>query len=335
MTASPLRPAALLASIRQRPRLWLAGLAALCFAVALFRPGLTWTARAGSSLLVIDITQSMNVSDVRWDGRLTTRLEYTRALLRRTIRELNCGHQVGIGVFTERRTMILVAPIEVCAHYAALDDVLAAIDWRMAWAADSHLFYGVYSALDEIAAQWPGSALAFFTDGHQAPPFFPGFEPRFERSDRTPPGFLFGIGGNLPQPVPHLDSDGRITGYWTADEALSFPPSGGRPTLSVLDMERMGAGVDVRNKSQRPPGSEADHLSQRRDATLEALSTVTGLKAETRPPDAPAVIAALRSLPGDHIARQRLDLHDPLVALGGLALLLGLVPTRTSRSLLA
>ena len=319
-------------SASRRWRIWLAAAAVLLFAIAMWRPGIHWTVRTGSTVFVIDITQSMNVVDMRWNGQPTTRLEYTRALLQRVIRELDCGHQVGVGVFTERKTMVLVAPLEVCAHYAALDDVIGSVDWRMAWAADSHLYYGVYSALAEIGSHWPGTSVAFFTDGHQAPALFAGYEPRFERSDRTPSGFLFGVGGSEPQPVPHLDADGRTTGYWTAAEAAAFPPSGPRPTLSVAEMERMRAqGKDIRNLAQRPAGSEGDYLSSRRDDTLETLSSLTGLRVDVPPTDAAAVVAALKSLPGEHAARRRLELHDGFVGLGALAVLAGLVPTRRRR----
>lgn len=317
----------LLTAWRRHWRLWLTATAALLFAIALWRPGIHWSVRTGSTVVVIDITQSMNVLDMAWDGQPTTRLEYTRALLKRTIRELDCGQQIGVAVFTERKTMVLVAPLEVCAHYAALDDVIGSVDWRMAWAADSHLYYGVYSALTEIGSHWPGTSVAFFTDGHQAPALFAGFEPRFERTGQTPQGFLFGVGGSEPQPVPHLDANGRTTGYWTAAEAAAFPPSGPRPTLSVADMERAKAeGQNIRNFAQRPAGSENDFLSGRRDDVLMNLGQATGLRADVRPTDAAAVVAALKTLPGDHLARRRLDLHDGFVGLGALALLASLIP---------
>ncbi|MEF7613441.1 hypothetical protein V4F39_05910 [Aquincola sp. MAHUQ-54] len=318
---------ALLTALR-RPRGALAALAALCFGLALLRPGFTLQNRVGSTLLVVDITQSMNVADAAWQGEPVTRLAYTRELLRRTVRELPCGHAAGVGVFTERRTMVLLAPVEVCAHYAALDDVLGRLDWRMAWAADSHLYYGTYSALDEIARHWPGIGLALFTDGHQAPGVVPGREPRYERSDKTPPGVLFAVGGDLPQPVPRLDADGRITGYWTAEEAAAFAPTGGHRTLSVLEMETMKAGGDVRNApAQRQPGAEPAHLSRRHDDVLQAVAERTGLQA-VRATDTAAVVRTLRALPGSGQAPQRHELHDVFVATGALLLLASLLPLR-------
>lgn len=306
-----------------RPAVALTTVAALAFLVALLRPGFTWPGVAGQTLVVVDITQSMNVADMRRDGRPATRLAYTRDLIGEVIARLPCGHRVGVAAFTERKTTLLIAPIEVCAHAAALRDTLAALDTRMAWAADSHLYYGLYSALDEIERRHPGTAVAFFSDGHQAPALFPGREPRYERHAGTPPGLLFGVGGSLPQPVPKLDADGRVAGYWTQDEAASFA-SAGAPTLSVVDMERMAAGQDVRNAPQRPAGADAEHLSQRRDAVLEALASITGLGVQTltgEAGEARRVADALGALPGTHRVERRVELHDGLVAAGALLLL--------------
>lgn len=321
----------------RRARWWLALLAAGCFALALLRPGLNWPARVGSTLLVVDITQSMNVADMRaarsdaaglpGAGAPLTRLAYTRALLRSVLRELPCGHSLGLGVFTERKTMVLLAPIEVCAHQAALDDALSHLDWRMAWAADSHIFYGSYSALEQLRAHWPGVTLAFFTDGHQAPPIFPGSEPRFDKTGATPAGALFGVGGLTAQPVPRTNADGQVTGYWTAEEAAAFSAQGAPPTLSVGELERMAAGGDVRNRAQRPPGAEGEYLSARNDRVLARVAEITGLQVHEAS-DAASVSAAIRALPGGALRPQRHELHGALVLAGALALLAGLLPQR-------
>lgn len=322
--------ATLRSAIAERPRLVLTALAALAFALALARPTLPWPSRVGSTLFVVDITQSMNVADAHWDGRTVSRLAFARELLHDVLRRLPCGHAAGLAVFTERKTMALLAPVEVCAHQAALADALGALDTRMAWAADSHIHYGSYSALDTIEARWPGTALAFLTDGDQAPAIFPGREPRYERHVTSPHGVLLGIGGEVPQPVPKFDTDGRPAGHWTAEDTRAFS-STGAPTLSVADMERMAGGGDVRNQSQRAPGTQADHLSPRRDAVLDAVARATGLQTRTAT-DAASVIAAVESLPGARRVVQRVELHAALVALGALALIASLLPAPRRRS---
>lgn len=334
-----LRQASTRLGLRARWRWGLTGLSALAFAAALMQPGFTWPARVGTTLLVVDITQSMGVLDMHdpdsglaaatglGQGRSAiSRLDYTRALLRRVLRELPCGHRAGVGVFTERKTLVLLDPVEVCGHYAALEDVLGQLSERMAWAADSHLYYGTYSALDEIGRRLPGAALAFFSDGHQAPVVAAGAEPRFERGPTTPPGVLFGVGGLVPMPVPRTDSNGRITGYWTAEDAAAFAVGGPRPTLSALDMERMAAGQDVRNGAQRPAGAVQEHLSARHDEVLDAVARITGLERRTAD-GADTVVSTLLALPGGRIEPQWHALHTPLVMLAMLSLLASLVPS--------
>lgn len=317
------------ATWREHWRLILVACACAALAAAALRPGIRLPARVGSYLLAIDITQSMNVADAGIGGEKVSRLEAARRLASEAVRRLPCGNQAGVAVFTERKTMVLLAPVEVCAHFAAIDDALDHIDWRMAWAADSHLYYGVISALDEIERHLPGTALAFFTDGHQAPALFPGREPKYARTAASPHGVIFGLGGAVPQPVPKFDDQGRIAGYWTAEDAAAFASTGGA-TLSVLDMERMAAGEDVRNAAQRPGGAGAEHLSGRHDALIESLAQGIGLS-HALADDPAAVVRALSTLPSSRVVPVRRELHPLLAALGAMLLLASLIPGRLLR----
>src|SRR6218665_900269 len=264
----------------------------------------------------------MNVADMHGqppDGNLPadaapiTRLAYTRALLRRVVRELPCGHSAGVGVLPERKTLVLMAPVEVCAHYAALDDVLTNLDWRMAWAADSHIFYGTYSALAQIRQHWPGTPLALFPAAHQAPPIFPGREPRFDRSANSPAGALFGVGGLQPQPVPRTGAQGQTIGYWTQEETAAFASPGAQPAIPAPDSERMAAArahpphPPHRTRPQRPPSAGTEHLSGRRDEVLARIAEITGLQVHTAS-DAGTVVSALQRLPGGATRPQRHEL---------------------------
>ncbi|HQR54125.1 MAG TPA: hypothetical protein PLZ79_12720 [Burkholderiales bacterium] len=71
----------------------------------------------------------------------------------------------------------------------------------------------------------------------------------------------------------------------------------GLPTLSVLDMERMALGEDVRNAPQRPAGAENEHLSQRRDEVIADLAGAMGLAA-ANPVNKEEVLEALAA--ADH-----------------------------------
>src|SRR4029078_5561460 len=89
--------------------------------------------RATDTVLVFDITQSMNVEDERLDGAPVDRLAFGRDVAGRALRELPCGSRVGWAVFAEYRSLLLLAPIEVCAHYSDLLASLGRIDRRLRW----------------------------------------------------------------------------------------------------------------------------------------------------------------------------------------------------------
>lgn len=312
-------------------RFWLLAAAAGCFGLASFDPALRIAREVGTYMMVFDITQSMNTRDTGPADARIGRLDFARDLAIASLDKLPCGTRVGVSIFVERRTQPLLMPVDVCANRAALADAIGHIDWRMAWAADSHLYYGTYSALDDIRRMAPGAALAFFTDGHQAPALHPGRIPVWDGEPGEAPGVLIGVGGEQPEPVPKLGEKGRIEGYWTAEDTAGFA-SAGAPTLSVADMERLGG--DIRNAPQRAPGAENDHLSLRRDDILEDLARRTGLGV-TVARSAAQLAAELRALPGSRVADTRFPLR-PLLALTGLALLVAsLAPAALTRRLSA
>ncbi|MFM8330824.1 MAG: VWA domain-containing protein, partial [Candidatus Methylumidiphilus sp.] len=143
-----------------------ASLLALCLA----RPTLPIDRPVFRYLFVIDITQSMNARDYHQDGLPADRLGFAKASIRAALEALPCGSEAGLGLFTTRNSQILFEPLEVCGHLPLLADVLEHIDWRMAWAADSHIARGVFTALREAAARGADTRLVFFSDGQQFPP---------------------------------------------------------------------------------------------------------------------------------------------------------------------
>lgn len=309
---------------RRGLRFWLLASATVCFALALFDPALQLERRVGTYMMVFDITQSMNTRDAGpMDARIG-RLDYAKQQSIAALDRFPCGTHVGLSIFVERRTQPLLMPVDVCRNRAGLRDAIDHIDWRMAWAADSHLYYGLYSALDDIRRMAPGAALAFFTDGHQAPALHPDRIPVWDGKPGEVAGVLFGLGGGQPEPVPKLGEKGRIEGYWTAQDTAGFA-SAGAPTLSVLEMEKMGG--DIRNAPQRAPGSDNDHLSLRRDDILDDLARRTGLTVAVMR-SADQIATRLRALPGGRVTGTRFALR-PLLAMAGLALLLAsLAPAR-------
>jgi quinoprotein relay system zinc metallohydrolase 2 len=171
--------------------------------------------------------------------------------MRRALPGLPCGSKLGWAVFAEYRTLLLMAPIEVCANHAELIAALERIDGSMRWANASEITKGVFWAMRTArdAGAGPGARtqVVFITDGHEAPPLATPTLPLFD--DLHPgeqPGWLVGVGGDAEQPIPRADAQGRPIGLWRAEEVV-----------------------------QRP-GTSSEHLSALHEAHLEALARQVG-----------------------------------------------------------
>ena len=259
----------------QRERWLLAG-AALALALGFLRPSLPWQRAVFEQVVVVDITQSMNVKDQRLDGKPVSRLAYAKHALRQSLLALPCGSKLGWAVFTEHRSFLLFAPVEVCGHLDELRATLDAIDNRMAWIGSSEVAKGLYSGLS-IARQLPGvPALVFVTDGHEAPPLNPRHRPSFEGKPGEVPGLVVGVGSLRPSPIPKTDPQGRPLGFWAADEVLqSDPRSQGRG--GSVSGERLveDAAIGAAPALGATPGSE--HLSALHEVYLRLLAGELGL----------------------------------------------------------
>lgn len=202
-----------------------------------------------NQIVVFDITQSMDVPDHELDGQNVSRLRFARESVRRALPGLPCGSKLGWAVFAEYRTLLLMAPIEVCANHAELIAALERIDGSMRWSNASEITKGVFWAMRTARDAGSGERIqvVFITDGHEAPPLASPTLPLFE--DLHPGeqlGWLVGVGGDAEQPIPRADKFGRTIGLWRADEVV-----------------------------QRP-GTSSEHLSALHEAHLEALARQVG-----------------------------------------------------------
>jgi mxaL protein len=211
--------------------------AAVAFALllaAVFMPSIETARPTYDYLVVFDITQSMNVEDYDLDGLPVSRLTFAREAVRRTLRQLPCGSRVGWGVFDEYRTLVLLAPIEVCDNYNDLLASLDRIDGRMRWGNASEISKGVFWAMRGARDVGGHPKLLFLTDGQEAPPVEGeglGMFDDLKRGDIR--GWLMGVGGYTPRPIPRTDADGRPMGYWHADEVVQRDPNAsGHPTVA-------------------------------------------------------------------------------------------------------
>ena len=152
-------------------RSWLTPtLAFLLLLVAILIPPFNISRTTYDYLVVFDITQSMNVEDYDINGIPTSRLTFARTAVRRTLHELPCGSRVGWGVFSEYRTLVLLAPIEVCSNYNDLLASLDRIDGRMRWGNASEISKGLFWAMRGARDIGSHPSVLFLTDGQEAPP---------------------------------------------------------------------------------------------------------------------------------------------------------------------
>lgn len=225
-------------------------------------------------LFVLDITQSMNVKDMELGTVAATRLELAKSAVESAFRNLPCGSEAGLAIFTAHRTFVMFTPVEICAHYEALSDMLEKVDWRMAWAARSEVAKGLYSAIDAARQSEHETRLVFLTDGHEAPPLHKNIRPAFRAEPGSVEGFIGGIGGTVPSRIPHLDEHGNIAGYWSHDEVMQIDiHSLGR--AGTEEHEAM-VGINIANIARRVALGQ-EHLSSLREIHLNELATQTGL----------------------------------------------------------
>ena len=290
---------------------WLLVGAALALALVFAHPSLPLQRALFNHVVVLDITQSMNVRDVVLDGKPVSRLDFAKHALRQSLVEMPCGSRLGWALFTEYRSLLLLSPVEVCNNLGELRATLDRIDGRMAWTGNSEIAKGLFAAV-AIAKQLPDRPdLVFISDGHEAPPLDRRNRPPFGGKVGEVAGMVVGVGSLVPSPIPKTDPTGRALGYWHADEVQqSDPRSQGRGGKGEAMAGDAAEGV--------APGAGSEHLSSLHEAHLRQLAADTGLGYHRLTSAAPFI--ALLTAPA--LARPvpaRLDL-SPL--LGGLALLL-------------
>jgi mxaL protein len=254
--------------------LWLA-LALLL--VALFAPRLNLPQRTYEYIVFFDITQSMDVQDYEIAGSPVSRLDYARYAVRQALSTLPCGSRIGWGAFAEYRSLLLLAPVEVCSNYNDLIASLDNIDGRMRWANASEVGKGVYwsvrAAVEDSTNIENGTKpdVLFISDGHEAPPLNPT-EPVAMPNDVQPGqvrGWIIGAGGDMPQRIPRTDAEGHRLGYWRSNDVIQLVSPDGKHIIG------------------------AEHLSALRESHLKALAARVGF-AYTRLADSSSIATAMR-----------------------------------------
>ncbi|MEP6503227.1 MAG: VWA domain-containing protein [Betaproteobacteria bacterium] len=269
------------ARVLARHATWPPALAGLLLLLACAMPPVALPRDTFDAVVIFDITQSMDVEDVAIDGAAASRLALAREAARRTLRALPCGSRVGWGAFTEYRTLMLLAPIEVCANYGDLLATLDGIDGRIRWGNASEISKGVFWAMRAAKELESKPAVIFITDGQESPPLGASNFPLFD--DLAPGqigGWLVGVGGNVPRPIPRTDGQGNRIGYWRAQDVIQRDIAAGAPgsreqlsELNETHLRALSAQVGFGYAALAGPGRLADLVRDPRLARRTKVAT--------------------------------------------------------------
>ncbi|MDH5357099.1 MAG: VWA domain-containing protein [Gammaproteobacteria bacterium] len=227
---------------------------------ALWFPRTDRTIKVMDLLFVLDITQSMDVVDVEKDSDTISRLTWAKDYTRQTLQTLPCGSHVGLAVFSESRSLILMNPVEVCDSYHDLTQMIDKINGPMAWALSSEISKAAFTAIDQAKLMKPKPSVVFITDGHESPPLHKTLYPKYKGSAGQVSGVFVGVGGDKLVPIPKHDLDGNDVGFWQENEVLHQDVyAASRGDVS----EELGGGV-----------SRTEHLSSLKQSHIKQLATM-------------------------------------------------------------
>ncbi len=248
-------------------RFWLLPLMLVLLLAAATNPTVRLPQPRFDYLFVLDVTQSMNVADAELDGELVPRLTFARAAISRSLRRLPCGSKAGLAMFTEHRTLMLFAPVEVCGNVGAFETTLATLDWRLAWVSRSEVAKGLYSAMRSVSQFEDDIRLVFITDGHEAPPVPPSFHVPLEQYAEQVEGLVVGVGGDELMPIPVMSDEGEVLGYWRAQD------------VQQVDNYQLGRSGDIDGEGiedaaavQRLIAAGTEHMSSLRGDYLQSIA---------------------------------------------------------------
>lgn len=191
--------------------------------ISMFHPTIPLKRDLHNYLFVVDVTQSMNTLDMRVNDESVSRMAYTRHLLKETIAELPCGTNVSLSVFSAESIALLFTPIEVCKNYDAIQDSIAHLEWRMAWRGNSRLRFGLQSVSAILDSLPVPAQVLFFTDGDEAPKLNATNKIDLSAWQGARDWLIVGVGGDEPFPIPKLDSENKILGYWAYSNSILTP----------------------------------------------------------------------------------------------------------------
>lgn len=211
----------------------LLGLALLCLLIAILRPSIPFKHNIYSYFLVADISQSMNAQDMMLRGKKVSRMEYMQNMMHEVVSSLPCGTKVSIGMFAGNSVAAMYSPIEVCSNFAAIQDTIDHLDWRMAWSGNSRLRESLFVTAKVVRAMPEPAQVLYFTDGEEAPKLH-AFNTKNLAEFQGGDDWLFvGIGSDEGVAIPKLSPENQVIGYWS-NESFAMQPGIAQISESTL-----------------------------------------------------------------------------------------------------
>lgn len=193
---------------------------------AIAQPNIHISRTQKNYLFIVDVTQSMNVKDMLVDGKPSTRLEYSKQLIKDTVKSMPCRTHVGLGIFFKTTATLLYTPMETCSNYHEIWHSIDRLDWRMASQGNSNIRVGLLSIASLLVTSDDNIAhIVFLTDGQEAPPLNIFSKTSLSDWQDQHPWTIVGVGGKTPLPIPKLDANNAVIGYWSTDAIKLNPAS--------------------------------------------------------------------------------------------------------------
>lgn len=200
---------------------------------AILRPTIPFKRNIYTYLLIADISQSMNAEDMVIRSKKVTRMAYMQNLMHEVIASLPCDTKVSIGLYAGNSVAAMYAPIEVCRNFAAIQDTIDHLDWRMAWSGNSRLRESLFVTAKVVRGMPEPAQVVYFTDGEEAPKLHAFNTKSLEEFQGGDDWIFVGIGSEEGVAIPKLSEDNQVIGYWS-NESFAMQPGIAQISESTL-----------------------------------------------------------------------------------------------------
>ena len=234
-----------------------------------FEPQMRLQSRVQDTLFIIDISESMNVRDVNYPKPRSSRLDLAKHTVTASMASLPCGSRIALGLTAGEESVLLFEPLEVCRHFAAIEQVVSKLDRRARWVGDSKLTDVTIKSIKQ--AKQRNLNLVLLTDGDEMPRRSSLHMTKLAKYRGEVKGLLIGLGGDSMQPIPKINETGDVVDYWSKEDALTH---GNYPNL-VAYAHALKRGESI------PDGvldGVTEHLSRFNKTIMESLAKASGFQ---------------------------------------------------------